>query len=352
MIAQSRIFKAICLLVVAAWLVTACDMTGTLPTLVPTFTPSPVPLDTPTPVENVTPAVGANVTPGATPMPTADVVLTPTAAATSTPETQALTSVLIVSIDGLRPDALQSANTPNLDRLIEDGSVSWTAQTVLPSVTLPSMTSMLSGSSPDVHGVRWNVYDLQRGYVALPTLFSVVHDAGLSTAMIVGKAKLEHIAVPGTVDTYAYVVGSDADIAGLAAEQLRQAPPDLLVVHLPGVDSAGHAHGWLTSPQLASVTGADEAAGLLLSTLEEIGQLESTLIIVTADHGGIGKSHGGSEPESMTIPWVIAGPGVREGYELQSEIKVYDTAVTAAWALGLPLPEEWEGRPVMEAFAP
>jgi arylsulfatase A-like enzyme len=351
MIAQGRLFKAICMLVVVAWLVTACDMTGTLPTLVPTFTPSPVPLDTPTPVENVTPVVGANATPGATPTPTAEVVSTPTAA-TPTPETQKLTGVLIVSIDGLRPDALQSADTPNLDQLIERGSVSWTAQTVLPSVTLPSTASMLSGSSPDVHGVRWNVYDLQRGYVALPTLFSVVHDAGLSTALVVGKAKLEHIAVPGTVDTYAYVIGSDADIAGFAAEQLRQAPPDLLVVHLPGVDSAGHAHGWVTSPQIASVTVADEAVGLLLTTLEDIGQLESTLIIVTADHGGIGQSHGGSEPESMTIPWIIAGPGVREGHELQNEIMVYDTAATAVWALGLPLPEQWEGRPVMEAFAP
>jgi hypothetical protein len=52
----------------------------------------------------------------------------------------------------------------------------------------------------------------------------------------------------------------------------------------------------------------------------------------------------------MTIPWIVAGPGVRVGYEIVGQVRVYDTAATAAWALGLLLPAEWEGRPVMEAF--
>jgi arylsulfatase A-like enzyme len=129
-------------------------------------------------------------------------------------------------------------------------------------------------------------------------------------------------------------------------------PPDVLFVHLPDVDTAGHVHGWLASPQLDFVTRADGAVGLLLNTLEEMGRLESTLIIFTADHGGIGTSHGGSDPESMTIPWIISGPGIRAGYEIQVEVRVFDTAVTAVWALGLPLPTEWEGRPIVEAFQP
>lgn len=260
--------------------------------------------------------------------------------------------MLIISVDGLRPEAIQLADTPNLDWLIERGAVSWAAQTVLPSATLPGHTSMFSGSSPEVHGVRWNSYEPERGYVPLPTLFSIAHDAGLTAAMSVGKVKLEHIAVPGTVDTYAYVTGGDAKVASQAAEHLRQASPDLLFVHLPDVDITGHVHGWLTSPQLDFVARADAAVGILLNRLEEMVRLESTLIIVTADHGGIGTSHGGSDPESTTIPWIIAGPGILPGHEIESEVMVYDTAVTAAWALGLALPEEWEGRPIVEAFEP
>jgi len=211
---------------------------------------------------------------------------------------------------------------------------------------------MLSGSSPEVHGVVWNDYLPDRGYIRLPTLFSAVHDGGLATAMFFGKAKLEHIAVPGTVDTMAYVTGGDSKVAAQAADYLRGAPLGVTFVHLPDVDMAGHLHGWLSSPQLDFVTRADEAVGILLKTLEESGRLETTLIIVTADHGGIGTSHGGNDPESMTIPWIIAGPGVKGGSEIKGEVRVFDTTVTAAWALGLPLPGEWEGRPIVEAFAP
>jgi hypothetical protein len=224
--------------------------------------------------------------------------------------------------------------------------------TVTPTVTPTAIPTPTASATPTATETSTPAPPVLTGVLILPTLFSVAHDAGLSTAMFVGKAKLEHIAVPGTVDTYAYVVGGDAKIASQAADHLREASPDLLFVHLPDVDTAGHVHGWLTSPQLDFVTRADDAVGILLDTLEGMGRLDNTLIVVTADNGGIGTSHGGSDPESMTIPWIISGPGVRAGYEIESEVRVYDTAVTVAWALGLPLPTEWEGRPIVEAFAP
>jgi len=260
--------------------------------------------------------------------------------------------VLLVSIDGLRPDVIQLTNTPYLDWLLARGAVAWGAQTVLPSVTLPGHASMICGTAPGTHQVLWNEYEPDLGYVPLPTLFSVAHDAGLNTAMFVGKAKLEHLAVPGTVDIYAHVTGGDAQVAAQASDYLRTVTPGVLFVHLTDVDTIGHIHGWLSSPQLDYVTRADAALGTMLNTLEALGRLESTLVIVTSDHGGDGLVHGGNEPESMTIPWLISGPGVRVGYELQSAVVIYDTAPTAAWALGLPLPDEWEGRPVLEAFAP
>jgi hypothetical protein len=52
----------------------------------------------------------------------------------------------------------------------------------------------------------------------------------------------------------------------------------------------------------------------------------------------------------MTIPWIVAGPGVVPGTRLTSPITVYDTAATALWALGLSLPADIAGRPVEEAF--
>jgi arylsulfatase A-like enzyme len=87
----------------------------------------------------------------------------------------------------------------------------------------------------------------------------------------------------------------------------------------------------------------------LLKAVEDAGLRDETLIIVTADHGGHGMTHGSSLPEDMTIPWVISGPGVRP-MVITNPINTTDTAATAAWALGLSIPPEWDGISVYEAF--
>jgi arylsulfatase A-like enzyme len=76
---------------------------------------------------------------------------------------------------------------------------------------------------------------------------------------------------------------------------------------------------------------------------------QDTLIIITADHGGHGTTHGTRRLEDMTIPWIIAGPGVWHRV-LSTNVNTTDTAATVAWALGLPIQPDWDGRPVLEAF--
>lgn len=101
---------------------------------------------------------------------------------------------------------------------------------------------------------------------------------------------------------------------------------------------------------LGTVAHTDQAVARTLAALDTAGLREGTLIILTSDHGGHGETHGSSRPEDMTIPWIVAGPGVVPGTHLTSPIVVYDTAATAEWALDLPLPADLDGRPVMEAF--
>ncbi|MNT30055.1 hypothetical protein D3C72_1658290 [compost metagenome] len=72
--------------------------------------------------------------------------------------------------------------------------------------------------------------------------------------------------------------------------------------------------------------------------------------MVTADHGGKGKGHGGKSLDEVQIPWIIAGPGVRKNHELKDVIITYDTAATLAWIMGLKQPQSWRGKPVQEAF--
>jgi hypothetical protein len=66
--------------------------------------------------------------------------------------------VILVSIDGLAPRVLAACETPTLRRLAADGASAARAETVVPSVTLTSHASMLSGVGPEAHGVDWNDY--------------------------------------------------------------------------------------------------------------------------------------------------------------------------------------------------
>lgn len=258
--------------------------------------------------------------------------------------------MVIISIDGLRPDALELADTPTLDALRRAGAYSPEARAVLPSVTLVNHASMLGGMSPDKHGISWNVDDPRRGKITGPTLFSLAHEAGFSTAMVVGKPKFEHLALPGSVSQYIYAGFTDGQVVADALPVIKQGLPDLLFIHLPDVDSAGHLTGWMMPAQILAIGATDSQVGAVVAALEEGGYLETTLLIITADHGGSDFAHGSDSPEDTTIPWLAVGPGVPAGVTLTAEITTYDTAATALYALRLPVPEIWDGKPVKEIF--
>ena len=207
---------------------------------------------------------------------------------------------------------------------------------------------MLTGLCPDKHGVNWNDYMPANGYAAGTDIFDLAHAAGMQTVMYVGKEKLSQITEPASLDIFEYINDRDKVIM---AQLIENFPENfgLLFIHFPTADWMGHEYGWLSPEQLSVLRRADEALGDLLAELDRRGLRDETLIIVTADHGGHDNTHGTKRPEDMTIPWVINGPGIQPNI-LPVPIETMDTAATAAWALGLPIPPEWDGIPVLEAF--
>ncbi len=253
--------------------------------------------------------------------------------------------VVIVSVDGLRPDALQQLNPPNVRALIAKGAYTWQAQTITPSNTLPSHVSELTGYLPSRHGITWDDYLPANGAIKVPTLFIAARRLGRRTALISGKEKFNTLRDTAEMDVFVGGTRSDADVADQAVAQLY-AGIDLLFVHLPDVDLSGHATSWMSAAYLDKVTKADEALGRIMNALPE-----NTTLIVTADHGGHASGHGSTDRLDMTIPWIIAGPRIRPGYAITSPVSTLDTTATAAFLLGLTLPADITGKPVMEAFA-
>lgn len=265
--------------------------------------------------------------------------------------------VVVVSVDGLRPDAIGAAGAATMQQLIREGAASLTAQTVTPSITLPSHVSMFTGVTPARHGITWNDDRIaQYGPVKVATVFDAARDAGFTSAMFGGKSKLGHLLRPETPmraslpprDSIWY-----ADrVSDRVVEYLRLGRPegraDVMFVHLPDADLAGHADGWMSASYLAGVRRADAGIARIWQALRQAYGSDFTLI-VTADHGGVGHNHNDGSPEATTIPWIAWGWGVQP-QTLPAGIRTVDTAATVLWILGVATPNGWDGTPVRGAF--
>lgn len=262
---------------------------------------------------------------------------------------------LLIVIDGLRPDALLQGHTPRMDALIASGACSLQAQTVMPSVTLPTHMTLFHSVPTEKHGVITNTY--QPFAEPLPGLMQVARQNGLLTAAVYSWEPLRDLWRPGQVDL-AYFINLysspmrdfDLEVARVSADLISTEHPQFTFIYLGMVDEIGHRTGWLSPDYMQSVERADAAVGLLLDRLQAEGLLESTLILIQADHGGHEHRHGEAIPADMTIPWILSGPGVRRGCQIVEPVSILDSAPTLAHLLGLPIPAEWQGQVVREAL--
>lgn len=264
--------------------------------------------------------------------------------------------VVVVSIDGLRPDAIRAFGALTLQRLMKGGSYTLDARTIGLSKTLPSHTSMLTGELEDEHNILWNTDETEsHGTIEIPTVFGIARQHGFHTAAFFSKAKFNHLKVAGTLDHSQAPDGRrpwSADrTVGDVERYLATQRPNLLFVHIGEPDYAGHLAGWMSWWYARAVRRADAALNRIVAAADgAYGRGEYTLI-VTADHGGHERTHGTTAPADVTIPWIAFGEGVRDGKKLPAGIRTVDTAATVLWLLGLSPTTEWTGVPVRAAFS-
>lgn len=262
--------------------------------------------------------------------------------------------VIVISIDGLRPDAVAEFELETLQRLQREGSMASDASTILPSKTLPSHTSMLTGVLPEVHGITFNSSMGDEENVQVPTMFELARASGFSTAAFFSKAKFRHLERP---DAYDYWQAPESNLdnwmatrtVGDAVRYLDHERPNLLFVHIGEPDYAGHTMGWMGRFYEMATKRADAGVARLLEAAEETFGPGNFTVIVTADHGGHDRDHGSDAMEDVRIPWLVWGKGVQAG-SAPAGVRTMDTAATTLWLLGVPLPTQWAGQPVEGAF--
>ncbi|MCL1670714.1 alkaline phosphatase [Elizabethkingia ursingii] len=273
---------------------------------------------------------------------------------------QKVKHVVLIGCDGFGAYALPEADMPNLKNLMKEGSWSLKARSVLPSSSAVNWASMIMGAGPTLHGyTEWNSAvpeipssDLTKEGM-FPSVFSILKEQkpSATTALIYSWQGIDPLVQKGTTDIRIPAKDNDDFCTDSAVEVIKTKKPALTFVHLDQPDGVGHNIGHRTPAYYEELKKVDVRIGKIVQAVKDAGIASETVIIVTADHGGKDKGHGGKSLDEVLIPWVAYGKGVKKGQELKNTIITYDTGATIAWLLGLKMPDSWRGIPVKQAFS-
>ncbi len=236
--------------------------------------------------------------------------------------------VILVSIDGLMPDYYLRADDlgleiPHLRRLMREGSYAEGALSVMPSVTFPAHTTMITGVNPARHGIENNlVFDpdgaLGGGWhwfyedLKVGTIFDAARKQGIRTASVTWPVTAGAPIDLNLPDMYPVpnlheaknlrslvsdrdlldflppaekLVRMGDDVRTQVALHFLEKKPGLLAIHYLELDGAQHRHGPGSVPAKQALEKIDGHLGELFAALEQAGRWESTSILVVSDHG-------------------------------------------------------------------
>lgn len=254
--------------------------------------------------------------------------------------------VILILVDGMRPDAMTGCGHPYGKKLLEMGSYSLTVETVYPSVTLPCHMSLFHSVPPERHGILTNTYVPQARPVR--GLCEQLSAAGKICSFFYNWEELRDLSRPASL-AYSYFVSgafypyekANEMVTENALSYIKEEKPDFAFVYLGLVDHAGHAHKWMGEAYMQACR----------QSLDEIQRLtecfqEEYSVIVTADHGGHEWMHGTMEKEDMLIPLVCIGPDFQPGVRLENA-GICDIAPTIAELMGVAAVQDWKGRSLL-----
>lgn len=260
--------------------------------------------------------------------------------ATGTPAQRPADHVVLISIDGLRPEFYLDPSwpAPMLQQLARDGAAAERVEGVFPTVTYPSHTTMITGVRPALHGVAYNaLFDADgttddwywyEEQIRTPTLWDLCREAGLTSASLGWPASvgapvdwnLPEIWDPDDATLFLRVTAEASTPPGLLEEIEREATgrlrletftlyhhtrddragdiasylletyrPNLLTVHLLTTDEFQHQDGRDSDRVRRAVAVADRAVAQIWETAERAGLLHRTAFVITGDHGHVNR---------------------------------------------------------------
>lgn len=292
-----------------------------------------------------------------------------------TPSSTPKRNVLLITLDTIRADYLgcyggKKAPTPVLDGIAASGSLFEHATVQVP-LTTPSHASILTGTYPQVHGIRdVGGFILNRD---VPTLASQLQGHGYRTGAFVSAAVLhERYGLNRGFATYnddMKGLEEEEKLPGVVAEvrghvivervvewlgQVKNGEPFLIWAHFydphfPYDPPAPFHSDYKNDPYAGEVAYLDQVIGNLFTVLRERGLLEELLVIVVGDHGESLGEHGEQThgvflyESTMRVPLIVRGPGILSGKRVTQQVRSIDLAPTVLDYLGMEIPIEMQG---------
>lgn len=264
--------------------------------------------------------------------------------------------VLVIGLDGVRPDVLAQVNTPNIDALIAAGAFADRVTTKAQTISGPGWSSMLTGVWPAKHRVVNNDFT-PNDYANYPDFLTRLElvDREFSTFAVVdwpplGGPDSGGPLIGDTVDAklmfdgeeHGYYSADSASVAA-AARYLANQDPDASFVYIGNPDVVAHEHGGLAAEYYNSIETADAHVGTLVEAVRSRATFdqEDWLILISTDHGHKDEGgHGGTSPEETTVFYLASGPSAARG-ATTFDPNLVDVAVTALAHLGVVADPSW-----------
>lgn len=272
--------------------------------------------------------------------------------------------VILIGFDGWGSYSMEKAGMPNVKRLMRDGAWTLKKRSVLPSSSAANWASMFMGASPEIHGyTQWNSQKPEIPSMALgennifPTISQLLHTkrSDAEIALFYQWSGVKYVADTLSIRHIVQLPkpGKDikfANISKIIGSYIVENKPTLCTIVYDYPDHYGHASGFESVEYYQSLADVDSSLGDIIQSVKDAGIYEKTIFVISSDHGGLNKGHGGKSLSEMETPLVVSGLNVKKGYEIRESVMQYDIAATIAYIFGLDIPQVWIGRPVLSIF--
>ena len=262
--------------------------------------------------------------------------------------------VLMVLLDGWRPDVIAAAHTPTIDMMMQDSAYSMEARVEDTAISGSGHSSFLTGVHRDKHNVHGNSFG-DANYQEYPYWFNLLkyerpemHTAAYHNWLPMANTALDFSVCGYCVDMY--VTGSDNSIATQLATDLANQQMDAVTIVIDAPDAAGHGYGFHPSiPQyVAAMNQSDAWLGMIMDAIFARTNYaeEDWMVIISSDHAGSGYGHGYNIPEHRKVPLIIWG--AESLGPIWPAPDSVDIVPTALHHLGVEVRAEWglDGRAV------